>query len=278
MSLSALPVRGQRRGAERRRHAQHAVVAVGQRQLERLDPPPDALGELVGALEVGLRQRDGHLLAAVAGGLVDVTRGLAQDAGDLAQHHVALQVAVGVVDLLEVVDVEHDQAELVVVAAGALDLRRHDLLEAAVVEQPGELVGDRLAGDRLVQVDVLDRDRGLVGEVGEQLALAGGERLVLARDGDDADDAAALLRRAERRGERAGAAELDLRHLAGVDHRRLGGVQRAGEGLRLAGAGDLGAAGPGCCGASRRGRRPRRCRRPRSGRRSRAGRPGRGRG
>ena len=59
-----------------------------------------------------------------------------------------------------------------VVAAGALDLGRHDLLEAAVVEQAGELVGDRLALHGLVQVDVLDRDRRLVGQVGEQLALA----------------------------------------------------------------------------------------------------------
>ena len=41
-----------------------------------------------------------------------------------------------------------------------------------MVEQAGQLVGDRLALDRLVEVDVLDRDAGLVGEVGEQLALA----------------------------------------------------------------------------------------------------------
>ena len=73
-------------------------VAVGHRQLERLDPPADALGELVGALEVGQRQRHGHLLAAVAGRLVDVTRGLAQNARDRAQHVVAGEVAVGVVD------------------------------------------------------------------------------------------------------------------------------------------------------------------------------------
>ena len=61
----------------------------------------DALGELVGALEVGLGQHDGELLAAVAGGLVDLARGLAQHARDLAQHDVALLVAVGVVDRLK---------------------------------------------------------------------------------------------------------------------------------------------------------------------------------
>ena len=145
----------------------------------------------------------------------------------------------GVVDALEVVDVEHDQAELVAVAAGALDLGGHDLLEAAVVEEAGQLVGDRLALHGLVQVDVLDRDARLVGQVGEQLALAVRERAVAARHRDDADHLVAVLGRAERRGERAGAADLDLGDLAGVDDRRLGGVQRAPEGLRLARARDL---------------------------------------
>ena len=125
------------------------------------------------------------------------------------------------------------------VAAGALDLGGHDLLEAPVVEEAGELVGDRLALHGLVQVDVLDRDRRLVGEVGEQLALAVREGAVAARDGDDADHLVAVLGGAERRGQRARAADLDLGDLAGVDDRRLGGVQRAPERLRLAGAGDL---------------------------------------
>ena len=99
-------------------------VAVEQRQLERLDPLPDALGEAVRAVEVGLRQRDRHLLAAVARGLVDLARRLAQDARDLAQDHVALHVPVGVVDALEVVDVEHDQAHLVRRSGGRARPRR----------------------------------------------------------------------------------------------------------------------------------------------------------
>ena len=81
-------------------------------------------------------------------------------------------MAVGVVDALEVVDVEHDQAHPRAAALGSLDLVGDDLLEAAVVEQAGQLVGDRLALDRVVQVRVLDRDAGLAGEVAEQLALA----------------------------------------------------------------------------------------------------------
>ena len=63
---------------------------------------------------------------AVAGGLVDVARQLAQHAGHLRQHLVALLVAVGVVHLLEVVDVEHHEAERGVEAPAALDLAVED--------------------------------------------------------------------------------------------------------------------------------------------------------
>ena len=65
--------------------------------------------------------------------------------------------------------------------------------------------------------------------------LARGEAAVAARDGDDADAAVA----AQRGRERAGAGELDLRDLAGVEGRRLGGVQDALVGGRVAGDGDL---------------------------------------
>ena len=199
----------------------------------------DALGELVGALEVGLRQRHGHLLTAVPGRLVDLARRLAQHAGDLLQDEIALEMPVRVVDVLEVVDVEHDQAHLLAVAAGALDLDGHDLLEAAVVEQARELVGHRLPLHGFVQVDVLDGHRRLVRQVREQLTLGGRERVVPAGHRDDADHLVAALRRPQRSGQRARAADLDLGDLAGIDHRRLGGVQRAPERLGLAAARDL---------------------------------------
>ena len=187
-----------------------------------LDPLAHALGELVRALEPGLRQRDGHLLAAVARRLVDLARGLAQRVGDLLEHLVALQVPVGVVDALEVVDVEHDQPELVAEAPRALDLGRDDLLEAAVVEQAGQLVRDRLALDLLVQVDVLDRDRGLVREVLEQLALALAERPAGPGDRDHAEHAVLGLGRRERARERVRARDLRLGGVAGLDRGGLG--------------------------------------------------------
>ena len=91
------------------------------------------------------------------------------------QHLVALLVAVDVVDLLEVVDVHHHQAQRAVEAPRALDLAVERGVQLADVREPGQLVGDRLALDGLVEVRVLDRDARLAGEVLEQLALLAGE-------------------------------------------------------------------------------------------------------
>ena len=81
---------------------------------------------------------------------------------------VAGVVAVGVVDRLEVVDVDRDRGEQAAVAAQTRELDLEPLVEAAAVEQAGERVGARL-GEQL----------------GDEAVVAGGER---ARDGGDDDD------------------------------------------------------------------------------------------
>ena len=69
-----------------------------------------------------------------------------------------------VVDALEVVEVgeEERQRRAEPLRAGDLGLERLD--EAAAVDEPGELVGDRLLAHDLVEARVLERDRGLRGE------------------------------------------------------------------------------------------------------------------
>ena len=91
--------------------------AVHPRDAQLLDRLAHALGQQRGALDVGLGQHHRQLLAAVAGRLVDVARQVAQHAGHRGQHLVALLVAVLVVDPLEVVDVEHHEAERALEAA-----------------------------------------------------------------------------------------------------------------------------------------------------------------
>ena len=62
---------------------------------------------------------DRELLAAAAGHQIDLTGDGRQGQADLAEHLVARLMAQGVVDRLEVVDVEPDQAERVCRSLGA---------------------------------------------------------------------------------------------------------------------------------------------------------------
>src|SRR6185436_4930518 len=100
--------------------------------------------------------------------------------GDPAQELIAGLVAEVVVDVPEVVEVEHDQAERLPVADAPLE----PLLERAVVEQPGEVVGPCPDLDRLEDLGVLERDRDLRGEELDELELLGREGVAQAESLD----------------------------------------------------------------------------------------------
>ena len=65
---------------------------------------------------------------------------------------VAGGVAAGVVDGLEVVEVDEDQPERGLTRSGGVDLALERLLEGAVVAEPGDDVAERVDPGELVQV------------------------------------------------------------------------------------------------------------------------------
>ena len=119
-----------------------------------------------------LREDPGELLPADPRDELAGARRRRQVAADVGQDPVADLMAVGVVDGLEVVEVEDDEGQEVPVAPGALDLAVEALREGAPVRQAGERVGlgqPRQLGARL---GVGDGDRRELGERG-QAALGG---------------------------------------------------------------------------------------------------------
>ena len=118
--------------ARRVRHVEHDAA----------HPLRDALGERRRLLRAGPREDHDELLPAVPRREVARTRDVAHDLGDRPQDLVAARVTEAVVDVLEEVEVHHQQREDEAVALRALDLRDQRLLEVAVVEQTGEAVGD----------------------------------------------------------------------------------------------------------------------------------------
>ncbi len=119
----------------------HAQVDRG-RQADRrgFDGAPDALGH--GHAERGLaaRQHHGELFAAVAGQSVHRPDAAVQGPRHASQDLVAREVAIGVVDLLEMVDVEHQQQRRLARTRDAVDLGLQLGHEMAPVGQPRQRV------------------------------------------------------------------------------------------------------------------------------------------
>ena len=113
-------------------------------RLLRLDLRADALRDGPRARAVGAHQHEHELLAAVACREVHAPAARLQDAGDAPEGRVAELVPEGVVELLELVAVDEQQADHVVVAPGAVELLLEALVQVAVVVEAGEAVGDRL--------------------------------------------------------------------------------------------------------------------------------------
>src|SRR5262249_25424991 len=83
----------------------------------------------------GLGQEEGEDLAAELGDGVDPALGALEHVGDGLEAVVRLAVAELVVDLLEVVEVEHGDGHLALAALGALELLLEELLEAGGIEK-----------------------------------------------------------------------------------------------------------------------------------------------
>ena len=150
------------RDAEGRRDADRAARRQGNRLSRERRPQP--LGGLPSRLQVGLREHEQELLAAVAADDIGGPQGGPERHGGGAQHRVPGEVTVGVVDALEEVEVADDHGQGAVEADRAGQLLAQPLVHGPVVEQPGEAV---VAGELLQalgETGVVEHHR----EVGQQ--------------------------------------------------------------------------------------------------------------
>ena len=110
-----------------------------------------------------------------------VAHGRAEDVRDLvAGAWSPIAVPVDVVDLLEVVEVEHHEGDRVVLGRRTHELLAEPVVEGAVVVEAGQRVGRGLVLEAGADVGVVDRERGGVAEAGREQELLVRELLVLA--------------------------------------------------------------------------------------------------
>ena len=112
----------------------------------------DAVHDDPGLVFVGIGQDQDEFVAAVAVGGIDIfADAYLDDVGQRLERMVAHLVAFGIVELLEMVDVDHDKGQLaarIAFEAGklALDL----LIKIARVVKPGQAVGNGQLAEELV--------------------------------------------------------------------------------------------------------------------------------
>lgn len=127
-----------------------------------------------------VRDDHGELLAADPADDVVGTDRRAEVVRELGQDVVADGVPEDVVDLLEVVDIDHHDRDVLVLGRRARQLAAEPLVEVAMVVEPGQRVGLRLALEVGADVRVVERERRCVAQPLRQLELRFAERRVLA--------------------------------------------------------------------------------------------------
>ena len=146
--------------------------------------PVEALGEPGRegdrALLAAAGDDHGELLAADPADDIACADARAEMVCEVRQHVVADGVAEDVVDLLEVVDVDHHDRHVRVLCRGQRQLAAEALVEVAVVVEPGERVGLRLALEPRADMRVVERQRRSVAQPLSELELGVAERCVLA--------------------------------------------------------------------------------------------------
>jgi len=119
---------GDPRGATRA-HADHG----------RLHRRPQLLGDESGRLEVGIAGQDHELLPAIAGQHVRFAERRLGGTGEAFERLVAGWMAMCVVELLEMVEVEHDQADVPTVALCQSKFALEQWVEEAPLNSPVRL-------------------------------------------------------------------------------------------------------------------------------------------
>ncbi len=107
------------------------------------DLTSDSFGHVHGDLSGGAGHDDDELLAAETRTDVEDSHAAAQQVGDIAQRPVSFEMTPRIVDALEVIDVDHQQREVLLLPPSALHFGFEPILEVASVEEAGHCVDRR---------------------------------------------------------------------------------------------------------------------------------------
>ena len=176
--------------------------SAGEAELDPIEALGEPGRERDRTLLTAARDDHGELLTADPADDIARADARAEVVGEIRQHVVADRVPEDVVDLLEVVDVDHHDCDVRVLCRGQRQLAAEALVEIAVVVEAGERVGLGLALEPRTDVRVVERQRGRVAQPLCELELGVAEGRVLADPVDverSLEDSAGDQRHADQR-------------------------------------------------------------------------------
>ena len=110
------------------------------------------VGDRQGLTQACVGQHHRKFLAAIAGGDVLALDGLLQRHRNQPQHLIAGEMAVGIVERFEMVDVKHHQRQRVAARQRCSNRHVDRTVEIFAVTQSGQRIGQALGADRLEAV------------------------------------------------------------------------------------------------------------------------------
>ena len=167
------------------RHRQRQGLLPADLDATLLDQGQDPIRDRFGPGGVAARQEDHELVAAVAPDHVPLTpAGILEGRADDAQDLVPNEVAIGIIEELEVVDIDQDDPERIALRRRAGQFGVERLLHRAVIGEAGQGIGVGQATHLLVELRVADgapakaptASRSLISDEEKGMASAGRTR------------------------------------------------------------------------------------------------------
>ena len=140
----------------RETNAQRRAGGAGIRR-QLVDATAQTFGDFPRRSRVAADQQHGELIAGVTKHLIGVAYTGPQHAGHLLQYPVARAVPGPIIDVLQVVDVDHQQRQVSVIPLGTADLAGQCVVENAPVGKPGQRVCGRVMLGTPVQQSIAQR-------------------------------------------------------------------------------------------------------------------------
>lgn len=112
---------------------------------------------LAGNFLRGIGQDEDELFTPITTGNVCYAGVLLQKTAQSSQQLVATRMPVGIIEPLEVIDVQHDNAERKLFARGPIQFADQCLFHISPVEQPGQRIADGLFAQQRFTLTELER-------------------------------------------------------------------------------------------------------------------------